>query len=60
MQKTPTVAQARKRLAEIKELSARGEYSWDFNEYVRLSQIVPEEKQAVGDALTSARKKRKY
>jgi hypothetical protein len=45
-----TVDQARARLAEIDAMAKRGDFSWSFDEYVILTQMVPEEKAAVEEA----------
>jgi hypothetical protein len=45
-----TVEQARVRLAEIRAMAARGDYSWDYDEKCRLEEMVPEEAEAVKKA----------
>lgn len=50
-----TLAQKRERLSELKRLSSTGDYSWDFGEFVLLSQAIPEERVAMRRASTRQR-----
>lgn len=51
-----TVEQARERLAEIKKMAKAGDFSYSFDEYLMLCNMVPEEKAACDKAADRQKK----
>ncbi len=52
-----TMEQRRARLAEISVMAGRGDYSWSYDEYVLLTELVPTEKAANERAAVRARRR---
>lgn len=52
-----TDEQCRARLAEISAMSKRGDYSWEFDEYVIICDRLPEERKAIEAAENRQRRR---